>query len=576
MGAAAALAVLLVVSAISLVPDDGRPSDGVGDPSSHATPPAQSPPPPTSRSNVDAAEPGGEVIELVVDGTSSSASDDNDGTPGQPLATIGEAAARADGANRSGDSVHVRIRAGTYRESVDLTPSTTATDAELVVEGEGEVIVSGSDPFTDWQEVGEGIYHHVWDRDWGEGDVPDSWLEGYGGQQLADNPVIRRREMVFVDGQLLTPHTTARRMRDEPGSFHVDEDADRLLIHVPDGVDPGTVDVEVATRDTLLKVGQRRNVRIENLVLQHAASPPQGKALVIVNSDDVVVEDVVLQWNSWAGLAISQSTNVTVRDTVANNNGVGGMTGFEASDVLVEDSETSHNNWRGIRGAEHVEPGAPVDSTFVDYAAGQKFLFMRRTTFRRHTAVGNQASGLWFDFDNRDIVIEDSTFRDNLTWGVFMEASPGPLRLDGVRACGNEVGIHIANSADGTVIDSVFDDNRLGHLHLGGRESRSVTDAVSGDRYDVTSEGWSIMGNTFGTTAGAVAIGATVDAATWRRFVDSLLSDDNLFVGSTAAIVATRDREMSLDQWRQETGQDGGSSGRSDGAIECERVDADV
>lgn len=507
------------------------------------------------------AEPGSDVVELVVDGRAAGASDDNPGTAERPLASIAEAAVRVDAANRAGDPVHVRIWEGTYRESVDLTPSGSATDAEIVIEGEGQVILSGSEPYTGWKSEDDQVYRHAWDRDWGQGDVAERWLEEYGGEQLAENPVIRRREMVFVDGELLVPHTAAGAMRQETASFHVDEDADLVRIHLPDGVTPDGATIEVAERETLLVVEGRRNVTIANMTLQHAASRPQGRALTISNSDRVTVRDVTLLWNSWGGLSISNSRNVTIDGTVANHNGVAGMNGTRSSDVLVVDSETSHNNWRGVRGAEGVEPGTAVDRTFVDYAAGQKFLYMRRMTFRRHTAVGNMASGLWFDFDNRDITIEDSLLRDNLTWGLFLEASPGPFTLEGLQVCGNEVGIHIANSASGTLSGSVLAGNTLSHLYVGGREKRSVVDAETDQSYEVTSQDWVVEDNTFATTDGQVVYTAGARGGAWRPFVESLRASDNRFVGPVDRVVEDPDGTMSLDQW-QGAGHDAGATGQ--------------
>ena len=75
-----------------------------------------------------------------------------------------------------------------------------------------------------------------WTRDWGLSPVPAAWLNGYGAQQLQDNPVIRRREMVFVNGQLMTPFTDQAAMASTSGSFYVDESGNRLLVRPPSGV----------------------------------------------------------------------------------------------------------------------------------------------------------------------------------------------------------------------------------------------------------------------------------------------------------------------------------------------------
>ena len=286
-------------------------------------------------------------------------------------------------------------------------------------------------------------------------------------------------------------------MRAEPGSFWVDEDADAILAHFPDGTDPESSTVEVARRDSLLLISDMRNVTVRGLVLQHAASEPEGKAMLVLRSRDVTVEGVVLRWNSWLGLVVSRSTDVVVDHVVANDNGFGGLGGQQSQRLLVVDSETSYNNWRGVRGARDVDPGSPVDPTLVDFAAGQKFLFMRGLTIRRHTALGNESSGLWLDYDNRDVVVEDAVLRDNRTWGLFVEASPGPTRLEGLVACGNEVGLQLANSADGTLRRSVFVDNLIGHVVVRGRPSRTVVNSETDEELEVATRDWVIEDNAF-------------------------------------------------------------------------------
>ena len=151
--------------------------------------------------------------------------------------------------------------------------------------------------------------------------------------------------------------------------------------------------------------------------------------MLVGSSSHVVLEDLDVVWNSWAGVAVARSQGITLRGVRADHNGVAGMTGSKTDDLLVVDSQTSYNNWRGIRGAEDVEQGrSSVDRTFVDYAAGQKFLYLRRATFRRFSAVGNLSAGLWFDYDNRDIRIQDSVLSDNLTWGCSSRRPPGRCR----------------------------------------------------------------------------------------------------------------------------------------------------
>ena len=248
-----------------------------------------------------------------------------------------------------------------------------------------------------------------------------------------------------------------------------------------------------------------------------------------------------------------------MRDTVADHNGVAGMTATHSDDLLVVDSHTSYNNWRGIRGAEGTAQCVrPVDMNFVDYAGGQKFLYMHRATFRRHTAVGNLSAGLWFDFDNRDIVVEDSNLCDNLTWGVFFEASPGPLAVTGSRLTGNEIGAHFANSENGTLTGNTIAENCYAEIFAGGQNQRWVNYREGGGRY-LSSQNWTIRGNTIATDGDARrAIGTRLkDDGGWQTFVSSLDADHNTYSYTswpTAWQVAGW-QWVDLSGWRAATGR---------------------
>ena len=127
------------------------------------------------------------------------ASDQNPGSQALPFKTIGRAAAAAVANNANQVGTKVLIGAGTYRESIYLLKTGRETDAPIVFEAAGEVIVSGSDVWTGWQSVsGNNVWAHAWPYAWGLAPAPSGW-EPY--VTLAD--IVRRREMVFVNGTAL-------------------------------------------------------------------------------------------------------------------------------------------------------------------------------------------------------------------------------------------------------------------------------------------------------------------------------------------------------------------------------------
>jgi parallel beta-helix repeat protein len=74
-------------------------------------------------------------------------------------------------------------------------------------------------------------------------------------------------------------------------------------------------------------------------------------------------------------------------------------------------------------------------------------MYGKHMVFRRHETVSNLAKGLWFDVDNRDIIVEDCLISNNLTDGIWSEINPdGVTFRDCVISNNQYTGVVIANS----------------------------------------------------------------------------------------------------------------------------------
>ncbi len=469
-------------------------------------------------------------VEDVVLHVAAAAPAGGDGTIAAPFRTLADAKKVAEKANADGASVRVLVAAGTYREGVHLAKSTSATPAAMVFEGVGRVIISGSDVLAGWTPAGGGLFEAPWDQDWGLDDLPAGWSGSYAAPQIAANPVIRRREMLFVGGSRLRPVTDRGELASTPGSFLADDAAGVLVMNPPAGIDPRQGIVEAGRRSFGFRIGFRHNVTLKNLTFQHASSKMEQKAVQVNDSRGINLIDLDVRQNSWLGLGVSTSNDVIILRVKANDNGSGGLTAYKSDDLLIEDSESLRNNWRGSRGVEAVAPGKVVDPNLVDFASGQKFFHMDGVTFRRFRAENNQSSGLWFDWNNRDVVIEDSTFTGNRTWGVFFEASPGPLTLRRSTISGNEYGVLIGNSEDGTIEDSSIENNAVGQIFVGGKDARSVT-TRTGQRYDVRSIGWTIRGNRIGVASAGDFVTSHLASEPRARFFSTSTLTGNTATG---------------------------------------------
>ena len=169
---------------------------------------------------------------LFVNNQNSAASDNNAGTEALPFLTVSQAAKAAQTLNQRGIGVKVYIEPGVYREDVAIAQTSKDTTAPIIFEGtsRGHVILAGSDDWsTGWQQTGTNLYQHPWPYTWGIAPYPQGWD---GNTVLQD--IVRRREMVFVNGHNLTQMLQYSDLTDY--SFFADETAHTITMRLGTGI----------------------------------------------------------------------------------------------------------------------------------------------------------------------------------------------------------------------------------------------------------------------------------------------------------------------------------------------------
>ena len=191
---------------------------------------------------------------LYVNATHPQASDQNPGSQALPFKTIGRAAAAAVANNANQVGTKVLIGAGIYRESIDLPKNGHETEASIVFEAAGEVIVSGSDVWTGWRKVeGADVLAHAWPYTWGLAPVPAGWEPHV---KLKD--IVRRSEMVFVNGAPLDQMLSHSEL--QAGRFFADEKAQKIYMRLPEGLPVDNAAVEVAVRPKLFAASGKKKL----------------------------------------------------------------------------------------------------------------------------------------------------------------------------------------------------------------------------------------------------------------------------------------------------------------------------
>jgi len=448
---------------------------------------------------------------FFVDNQSTSASDQNPGTEALPFQTISRGAQVAQSNNEQSIGTKIYIKPGVYREQVTLPASGMETDAPIIFEGTvpGNVILSGSDVWGNWQPIGDHVYQHAWPYHWGLAAYPPGWA----GNVTLD-PIVRRREMVILDGHPLSQVLNYSELSDF--NFYADEG--RGILYVKLGRDlilDDSTEIEIAIRPRVFTAAGKRNLVLRNLEFRHGNAAVQDAAVQISDSSNILIESCVFTWNNWIGLGISRIANLTLNKNTSVWNGATGFDGYNLKNVVLDSNETSFNNWRGASG------------NFYGWSvAGAKLGGVHTGSIIHHRSVGNRARGLWLDYDNSNVTVDDATLLWNFNDGIFIEASAGPILVQNSTVTGNQnaAGIAGANSADVTLLGNTLMGNTAEQILITGDYDRTVTDWETGVQQNVQAARWSIRSNTIVSQSGEQAVLRT---PLWQPFLTSLLAGYN-------------------------------------------------
>jgi hypothetical protein len=477
--------------------------------------------------------------------------DTNPGTSARPLKTIARAAQFALSNYQANKNTQILIQPGTYRESISLLSKARPSEGGISFEpaSPGAVIISGADVWAGWQPdpVAAGQYVHPWPYHSGPCNLPPNW------PPLTD--IVRRREMIFVNGSALAPALSGDNL--PTGSFFIDEANGRAVIRPASGIDATSATIEISTRPRLLDSHGVSHLTIRGLSFLGASSCVSAGAVEIWDGSNVLVEDSSFQWNNWDGLKLFNSTNSIIRRTVSSHNGSAGFIGHQLAGITFEDMETSYNNWRGALGKfYYFENG------------GAKLMRTHNSTFKNFRAVANQTMGLWFDSDNSNIVVEESYLCRNEINGVFLEANQGPITIKNSKLCNNgREGVLSFATQNVTLTGNLLYANGGAQVFIDERNPfRNDHDWETGAPYTASSIHWTLSQNTI--------VGDKDKQGLIKRFppppgsptqfLETFSSDSNAWYHPTDKNVFVLDpggpghktRNVAFDEWKSSTGQD--------------------
>ncbi len=424
-------------------------------------------------------------------------SDSADGSIDTPFLTINHALTVAQSHYESYEGVRLLLHDGVYRESLDALSSYTTplgSRAPLILEGLGDAaVITGAEEYSAWNSVGEDLYTTDWVYDWGEVTEIPAGGTAYEQAWLIDQPLLRRREIVTIDDRVITQVMSYEQLNATPESFWVDEDQDLLYLHT--STLPSSV--EISERAHLISAESLHNITLRNLTFTHGGSHLLGTGAVrFTQGEHLCIDNCQFRLHggnalSLRGTDITEGAltttygihHVTVRDSTLSDNGIAGLETYALENAHLTGLVSSGNNWRG------------------DWV-GFRFGWVGNRLYRTHNALiegvnfdHNLCRGLWFDYDNRDILVRESTFSHNRTNGLKFEVNLGPITIADCHINDNgEAGVTVTNTEGVTLTDCTLHRNRQSQIQIYDLDGHYLRDWETGATTTVYPQNWTVTG----------------------------------------------------------------------------------
>jgi parallel beta-helix repeat protein len=457
----------------------------------------------------------------------------NGGGPGTNFASLSAAMAQL----QPGD--HLVVTAGTYRDAL-VFPQRNWGGAETIIEGRGKVLVKGSDVVEGWKSLGEGRFAKAWNTEPQQVFLDGQPLSQIGGTVFGGYPLKPGHPLagLFSDkkGGIWPGRRDGNQDSMTANSFYYDRDQGTLLLQVA-LTDLAEHTVEVSTRPQLLYGNKLNNVTVRNISFQHSnTSTSMRGGMVTLLGQHMTLENIHADWADSAGMDIN-GDDIVIRNSSANNCGQVGMKVRGHRNKLIG-NETNGNNTRGFYkwweagGAKFVGDGGLQDSQVIG-----------------HRALNNLGDGMWFDWKNRNNVIEHGFFAYNQGFGLQYEASDQATIVNNVVIGNDQRGVYLPHASNSVVAFNLISGNRMQGIALADEGRRD-----SNNEFDFSVKSNKVFGNVLAWNDGPMILPDDL--------ADNL-SDDNLYVGDDQQANPGKGWghvfRAPLKAWTQQTHLDAGS-----------------
>ena len=393
------------------------------------------------------------VKEYHVNKSHPGASDDNDGSPEHPFATIQAAA------NLAGPGTRVWIHGGVYLECVRPVSGGSSPETMVSFEayGDGEVIIKASEetkdfrPSQGWnllsfdapEKLPEGL--QIWETRLNPGDfrgynpfcavniLHDRLYIEYDKTDMTT--YLNRRGMVFCDGKPLQQVALYNQLSRTPGSYWVEANGQTVHFRLEDDSDPAVHCIELTCREQCFApdIPFLSYIKVKGLTCAHAATGapvPQRGAISCYRGHHWIIEDCKIEWSNGVGIDIGNECwhhsfienqiigHTVIRGCEIRDAGVCGIAGMFATDLLIEDNRIEGTGWQKME-LSWEAGGIKVHNSINS--------LIRRNVFTKTF----RADHLWMDVGNENNRITRNLFLDGIEQreAIFIECSRDGINL---------------------------------------------------------------------------------------------------------------------------------------------------
>lgn len=481
--------------------------------------------------------------------------------------TITGALAKARSFNQSGEGTRILLQPGIYQQGspyddlftqpmigmgADVYPSPIRGKPSMpvIIEGAGwdgdwvndNVIIQGSNRYTNWTHLGDNVYEHEWTIDWGiNGTYPFAGspiaTRSYHGVNV--RPAGDRFWQMYY--HMEGPNDeNIQYIEDHEGYFWVDEDADYIRVKAPAGTDltDTTLEVNVNERHRLFQFWQASGssssqpdtpLVIRNVVFRHGYRGP-----LLQNTGRVIIEDCSFENSKYFGFTYNSSyPGLIVRRCmfIRNGHSGGGIDNywpgranylFEDNYFLENGRQATVNKFRG-----HME--CQIKLAFTD-----------GMTFRDFHMVNAHGVGLWTDTGLVNFEVYNGIIEGSTSAAIFIENH----NRNNIDNLGDQLTVY---ARDIWIKDGKFDPtwNKDNHKGVQTAESENwIVDNLFIEGQDRPFNfAYNIRGDMYqNTIKNTVAIQESskpfyyADTETWQQVFDTTIPDfgGNRYYGGTA------------------------------------------